>query len=78
MGSQNHAYEEIMLLPPKQFRDAPSPVSSIAQNAYEKEACAVDNILYHIYESPSKREAISHLSSQFKKDTQTLQGFVFL
>lgn len=60
---QNHSYEEVMLLPPKQFRDAPSPVSSIDNKSNVEEAGAVDNILYHIYESPRK-------NGQLKKATQ--------
>lgn len=64
-----------MLLPPKQFRDAPSPVTKI----HGEEAGAVDNILYHIYESP-RRETVTHrFTSQLKRDTNTpsIQGFCF-
>lgn len=69
-GINEHAYEEIMLLPPKQFRDAPSPVCSTTKKMYEEEAGAVDNILYHIYESPSKRTATC-FADQLKRDTVT-------
>lgn len=75
-GVSEHAYEEIMLLPPKQFRDAPSPVSSATKKLHEDEAGAVDNILYHIYESPTKKAA-THFSSQLKiADTDGFQGFL--
>lgn len=75
-GVSEHAYEEVMLLPPKQFRDAPSPACSAMKKMHEDEAGAVDNILYHIYESPSRRAA-PPFSGQLKTDTitESFQGF---
>lgn len=74
----NNTYEEIMLLPPKQFRDAPISVSQKIHEEEEEEVGAVDNILYHIYESPKR--STSHLISQLKKDgnTENVEGSNFL
>lgn len=60
-----------MLLPPKQFRDAPSPASSLCQSNGE-EAGAVDNILYHIYESPRKNLACQLINK--KQPLENIQG----
>lgn len=71
-SNQNHAYEEVMLLPPKQFRDTPSPVCSSNRSNVE-EAGAVDNILYHIYESPKKKP--NRLTGQLlKKETPSVNN----
>lgn len=57
--SQNHAYEELTLLPPKQFRDVPSPTIS-CNKSNDQEVGAIDNILYHIYESTGKNLGECH------------------